>query len=99
MGGLARALKYPPDQLTTRANDANRHWLDLVDPEGKLNEAERVRLAARARRLHMTGLALRSSRVRQAAARKKSSTDNAVSAELQEVKRGASPADANATSN
>jgi hypothetical protein len=41
-----------------------RYWLDKVDPEGLLPEAERERRAIYARRAWYAALALRSSRVR-----------------------------------
>jgi hypothetical protein len=73
MGGFALAASHDPLNYTAAARAAFRdRFVDQVDPERQLPEPERSRRAEAARRLHMTGLALRS-----AVARKRSSTADA----------------------
>jgi hypothetical protein len=61
MGGFALAASHDPLEYTAAARAAFRdRFVDQVDPGRQLSEAERSRRAEAARRLHMTGLALRS---------------------------------------
>lgn len=69
MGAHARWARTPDRVAATKpATDAFLAKFERqVDPEGCLDPATRRQLALSARRAHMTGLALRSSRARRSA--------------------------------
>jgi hypothetical protein len=65
IGGLVRASRFSPDELTGVARQAFRQrFLDAIPAD--LPEGERLRRAEAARRAHYTKLALRSVQVRRA---------------------------------
>jgi len=71
MGGLATAARNDPKRYTARARTAfHERFLDEVDPERQLPEAERQRRALAARRLYMQRLAWASAKARRARAGK-----------------------------
>jgi hypothetical protein len=60
--------KYDSRELTRPARDKfNQRFLDEVDPERVLSEAERERRAEHARKAYFTGLALKSAVARRKA--------------------------------
>ncbi len=60
--------KYDSRELTRPARDKfNQRFLDEVDPERVLSEAERQRRAEHARKAYFTGLALKSAVARRKA--------------------------------
>jgi hypothetical protein len=65
IGGLVQKSRHDP-RLTTQAARATflNSFEQLVDPEGKLPEAERQRRAEAARKAHFARMALRSARAR-----------------------------------
>jgi hypothetical protein len=66
IGGYAKAARYPPSELTAPARTAFlERFLDLVDPDRVLPEAERRRRADAALKAHMARLAYRSAKARQ----------------------------------
>ncbi len=65
LGGLVKASRYPPAELTTAARSAFLSRFEVeVDPERVLDAAERLRRAALARRVYFTRLAQRSAAAR-----------------------------------
>ena len=65
MGGLATAARHDPSGYTQPAHSAFLgRFLDEVDPQRVLPEAERERRAQAARKLHMQRLAWKSAEVR-----------------------------------
>lgn len=57
--------KYDSKELTQPARDKfNQRFLDEVDPDRKLPEAERQRRAEHARKAYFTALALKSAKAR-----------------------------------
>lgn len=65
LGGLALSASHDPREYTRAAREAFlRRFLDEVDPDHKLPEAERDRRAVAARKLYFARLAMRSAQVR-----------------------------------
>ena len=66
MGGLALVAQGKTNTAPARANSPGQllYWERQVDPDRQLPEAERSKRAEAARKQYMTGLALKSSRVR-----------------------------------
>lgn len=68
LGGLATASRHDSKKLTAPAREAfEKRFLDQVDPDRALPEAERLRRAAAARKLYFADLAFRSARARRKA--------------------------------
>lgn len=66
IGGYTLAATHDPRDYTRAARKGfRRRFLDLVDPDRELPEAERDRRATAAMRAHMTRLALKSARARE----------------------------------
>jgi hypothetical protein len=67
IGGLVTSSRTDGFERTQAARDTFRaQFLDQVDPDHKLPEAERLRRAEAARKAHMARLALKSAEVRKA---------------------------------
>jgi hypothetical protein len=65
LGAYAQQAAHDTRETTKNARLAfNQRFLDQVDPDGTLPEAERVRRALAARKAYFAGLALRSSTAR-----------------------------------
>lgn len=65
LGGLATAAKHDSKETTRAAREAfDRRFLDEVDPDRELPQAERMRRAAAARKLYFAQLAFKSARAR-----------------------------------
>jgi hypothetical protein len=68
LGAHALHAKYDSRELTARARAKFlQRFIDEVDPERELPEAERLKRAEHALRAHMTRLALRSAQARRKA--------------------------------
>jgi hypothetical protein len=66
LGAYTQHALYDPKETTVAARVAfNLRFLDEVDPERRLPEAERLRRAEAAKSRYYTALAYRSSRARQ----------------------------------
>jgi len=66
MGGYATAARHDTRELTRPAREAfDRRFIDQVDPDRVLPEAERERRAQAARRAYFAALAFKSARARQ----------------------------------
>ena len=67
-GAFALHSKYDSKKLTKPARDAfNSRWDRMVDPDLKLDPAERARRAEYAKRAYFTQLALKSAKARRKA--------------------------------
>jgi hypothetical protein len=67
LGGLARSAKYDGVEMTAAARSTYRaSFIDRVDPDRVLPEAERLRRAEAARRLHFARMAYESAKARRA---------------------------------
>jgi hypothetical protein len=68
IGGLTRAARHDGVAMTeaARANGPGRlpYWENQVDPDGILDDAERIRRAEAARKAHYSAMALKSAQVR-----------------------------------
>lgn len=66
-GGLTKASRFSPEELTRQARDGFvASFVAKVDPDGRLDPAERERRAYALLRAHMADLALRSAAARRA---------------------------------
>ncbi|MEJ7697129.1 MAG: hypothetical protein WKF78_11060 [Candidatus Limnocylindrales bacterium] len=68
LGGLARAARHDSVAHTATARSAfhERHFIDQVDPDRTLDEADRLRRASAAKRLHFARMAFLSHKARKA---------------------------------
>lgn len=90
LGALALHARRDPRETTTAARAVlARRFETAVDPDGKLDPAERKRRADAARKAYMAKLALRSSIARRK--KRTSRPREAARARSSEVRRGAAP--------
>jgi hypothetical protein len=76
LGGLAKAARHAPQELTRPARDGRwQRYLAKADPDGALPEAERIRRAEALRRLDMTRMGLKSAQARQRRSRQQEAPD------------------------
>jgi hypothetical protein len=93
MGAYALHAKRDPRETTHAARAALwTRYLDEVDPDRSLPEAERVRRADAARRAHMTGLALKRRKAADKAKARSGDAPQAVDAEVDDAEPIANPA-------
>jgi hypothetical protein len=65
IAALTRSSREDPRSMTQPARDGfHQRFLDIVDPNGELPEAERERRAQAALKAHMAQLAFRSAKAR-----------------------------------